>query len=119
VIDHVCLPVKDLSASRAFYDRALAPLGFTYSFGEEEGFCAYRLKEGLFEFYVEKGNFVPVHLAFRAKNRAEVDAFHLEALAAGAEDNGAPGFRPKYAENYYAAFVLDPDGHNIEAVSYE
>jgi catechol 2,3-dioxygenase-like lactoylglutathione lyase family enzyme len=118
-IDHVKLPVSDLDASRAFYSAALAPLGWkvvwdeapTLGFGRGDG------GEDDEPFALESGDppAVRSHVAFTAANTAEVDAFHAAAVAAGGQDNGPPGSRP-YGGDYYAAFVLDPDGHNIEVV---
>ena len=121
MIHHIDLSVADLSRSRAFYCAALAPLGlaavmeFTNHSGHElVGFGSLPDPE----FWIRNGGPLDkrVHVAFLAPERAAVDAFHAAALAAGGTDNGAPGLRPRYAENYYAAFILDPDGHNIEAV---
>jgi catechol 2,3-dioxygenase-like lactoylglutathione lyase family enzyme len=119
-VDHVNLPVADLDASRAFYTAALAPFGYKLVYdgesslgfgtgdgGDDEPF-AVRL--------VGSPN-VRSHVAFTASSTAQVDAFHAAALAAGGRDNGAPGERP-YGGYYYAAFALDPDGHNIEAVCH-
>jgi catechol 2,3-dioxygenase-like lactoylglutathione lyase family enzyme len=115
-IDHVKLPISDVAASRAFYTIALAPLGYTlvYDDGERElGYgTAMREPFGLLQGDAPS---VRTHIAFTASSEAEVDAFHAAALSAGGVDNGAPGERP-YGGYYYAAFVLDPDGHNIEAV---
>jgi catechol 2,3-dioxygenase-like lactoylglutathione lyase family enzyme len=121
MIHHIDFTVADLAHSRAFYTSALAPLGldavmaFTRDDGQQlVGFG--RLPDP--EFWLRSGNPVgrPLHVAFLAGSRAAVDAFHAAAISAGGKDNGAPGLRPRYAENYYAAFVIDPDGHNIEAV---
>jgi catechol 2,3-dioxygenase-like lactoylglutathione lyase family enzyme len=118
-IDHVNIPVADLEASGAFYGAALAPLGFKLVFEGIESLGFGRGDGG--------GDDEPIalrlgnppnrgsHIAFSATSRAQVDAFHAAALAAGGHDNGAPGDRP-YGPSYYAAFILDPDGHNIEAV---
>jgi catechol 2,3-dioxygenase-like lactoylglutathione lyase family enzyme len=121
VIDHLSVGVSDLEASRSFYERALEPLGFTeigaWSDGQRE--IAFGLKDandfGISDRYEPGGQ---LHIAFAADTREQVDAFHAAALAAGGRDNGAPGPRPEYSENYYGAFVLDPDGHNIEAVCH-
>jgi catechol 2,3-dioxygenase-like lactoylglutathione lyase family enzyme len=124
MIDHVGFPVSDYARSKAFYERALAPLGYgvVMEVGNNEmgapavGFGI----GGNPDFWIggegNVGN--PVHVAIVAKDRAVVDAFYTAALAAGGRDNGAPGLRPHYHPNYYAAFVLDPDGHNIEAVCH-
>jgi catechol 2,3-dioxygenase-like lactoylglutathione lyase family enzyme len=122
MIDHVGFPVSDYATSKAFYERALAPLGYglVMEVGTNEmGAAAAGFGiGGNPDFWIggEGGVGNPVHVAVVAKDRASVDAFHKAALAAGGKDNGAPGLRPHYGPNYYAAFVLDPDGHNIEAV---
>jgi catechol 2,3-dioxygenase-like lactoylglutathione lyase family enzyme len=119
VIDHLTIGVSNLQRSREFYVQALIPLGFSQIGAPLEG--GREIEFGL----EEAPNFAistvyptgaPVHVAFAADRREQVDAFHQAALAAGGRDNGAPGLRPKYSEGYYGAFVLDPDGHNIEAV---
>jgi catechol 2,3-dioxygenase-like lactoylglutathione lyase family enzyme len=114
-IDHLTLAVRDLAASRRFYAAALAPWGAREE--EAEGAVAFG-PPGAEDFILRPGEppTTPVHVAFLAPDRATVDAFHAAALAAGATDNGAPGPRPRYHPGYYAAFVLDPDGHNVEAV---
>jgi catechol 2,3-dioxygenase-like lactoylglutathione lyase family enzyme len=119
VFDHVVFGVTDYAASKAFFLRALEPLGMAVvlegplglemSADGQTSLCIFRTEEKP----------AHLHLAFRAANRAQVDAFHRAALAAGGKDNGAPGLRPKYHANYYAAFVVDPDGHNIEVVCHE
>ncbi len=124
MIDHAGLSVADFEAARAFYDPALAPLGITYLFtvppehtgGEKVG--GYGRDRP--QFWINEGGAQTptVHFAFEARNRAEVDAFHAAALAAGGIDNGPPGPRPHYHDHYYGAFVLDPDGNNIEAVCH-
>lgn len=118
MIDHVTIAVSDLTRSKAFYEKAFAPLGYAISFGEEGVFWAFDIGDGLFEIMQSDTPVPPtrVHIAFRVAQRNLVDAFHRSALAAGAHDNGAPGPRPQYTETYYACFVLDPDGHNIEAM---
>lgn len=118
MLDHIGINVTDLAKSKAFYEQALKPLGYTISFGTEGEHWAFDIKDGLLEIYQadHPAPLTPVHVAFRAKSKAEVDAFHQAALAAGATDNGAPAPRPQYTPGYYGAFVLDPDGHNIEAM---
>jgi catechol 2,3-dioxygenase-like lactoylglutathione lyase family enzyme len=121
VIDHVTVGVSDLARSRDFYFAALLPLGFTEIGSWREG--ATEVEFGLEEapdFAISTAYAVgsPVHIAFAADRREQVDAFHKAAIAAGGRDNGAPGLRPEYSERYYGAFVLDPDGHNIEAVCH-
>jgi catechol 2,3-dioxygenase-like lactoylglutathione lyase family enzyme len=118
-IDHVKLPVGDLDASRAFYSAALAPFGYKLVYDEEPS-LGFGLGDGSDEdepFALERTGSPSVcsHVAFTASSTAQVDAFHAAALAAGGRDDGPPGERP-YGAYYYAAFVLDPDGHNIEAV---
>ena len=118
VIDHVSVGVSDLERSRAFYRRALAPLGFDEREPWQEGVreATFGL-EGCADFAIslEYPTGAPIHVAFAAESREAVDSFHAAALAAGGRDNGAPGPRPEYSERYYGAFVLDPDGNNIEA----
>jgi catechol 2,3-dioxygenase-like lactoylglutathione lyase family enzyme len=117
VIDHVNLGVRDLDASRAFYERALAPLEIAVlmDFEVTVGFG----REGKPAFWIsDREPSAPLHLAFDAADDASVDAFHEAALAAGGTDNGQPGLRPQYHASYYGAFVLDPDGNNIEAVTH-
>ena len=118
-IDHVKLPITNVEASRAFYSAALAPLGFKLVYYEESelGFGRGDGGDDNEPFGLLRGDApgVRTHVAFTATSTEQVDAFHAAALAAGGRDNGAPGERP-YGGYYYAAFVLDPDGHNIEAV---
>ncbi|RWL77348.1 MAG: VOC family protein [Mesorhizobium sp.] len=122
MIDHITIGVSDLDKSKLFYKKAFAPLGYSLAFGKESVFWAFDIGNGcLFEIQRtdEKPPFTHLHVAFRVKSKAEVDAFYRAALEAGASDNGAPGPRPNYAPNYYACFVLDPDGYNIEAMINE
>jgi len=121
VVDHITIGVSDLERSRAFYARALAPLGFAErgpwsDAGNELSFGL----PGAGDFAISTRPAVApgTHVAFAATSRAQVDAFHAAALAAGGRDNGAPGPRPEYSEHYYGAFVLDPDGCNVEAVCH-
>jgi catechol 2,3-dioxygenase-like lactoylglutathione lyase family enzyme len=118
-IDHVKLPVSDLTASRTFYSAALAAFGYVLVYEGESSLGFGRGDGGdddePFAVEVAGAPGVGMHVAFTASSAAEVDAFHAAALEAGGADNGAPGARP-YGGDYYAAFVLDPDGHNIEAV---
>ncbi len=126
MIDHVGFAVSDYERAKAFYGRALAPLGYVLIMEVEahqnaSGFPAAGYGVGgKPDFWIggEGKLEKPLHVAIVAKNRASVEAFHREALAAGGRDNGAPGLRPQYHPNYYGAFVLDPDGHNIEAVCH-
>jgi catechol 2,3-dioxygenase-like lactoylglutathione lyase family enzyme len=118
MIDHTGVAVSDAAASKAFYRAALAPLGYALLM-EAEQYAGFGIHPKP-DFWIGQGtpNMPPVHVAFRADSRAQVDAFHKAAIAAGGADNGAPGLRPHYHSNYYGAFVLDPDGHNIEAVCH-
>ena len=124
-LDHVTLTVSDYARSKAFYEKALAPLGIKVimDFGQACGFG----RDGKPDFWIGTGPssfqkpeqlrvITPTHIAFSAKDRAEVEAFHAAAMAAGGKDFGKPGVRAHYHPNYYGAFVLDPDGHDIEAV---
>jgi len=119
MIDHAGVTVRDVVKSKRFYAAALAPLGYTLlmEFEESAGFGVAPKPD----FWIGEGapNVPPVHIAFRAATRGEVDEFHRAALAVGGRDNGAPGLRPHYHANYYGAFVLDPDGHNVEAVCHD
>jgi catechol 2,3-dioxygenase-like lactoylglutathione lyase family enzyme len=117
MIAHTTLPVTDYAKAKAFYSRVLATLGYRQNMehGESAGFNDGKNTD--FWISVEK-SMVPTHLAFQAGNRREVEAFHKAALEAGAKDNGHPGYRD-YSPGYYAAFVLDPDGNNVEAVWYD
>ena len=118
MIDHSGVSVSDVAKSKAFYRAALAPLGYTVLM-EFEQFAGFGVAPKP-DFWIGQGkpNVPPIHIAFRAESRATVDAFYKAARAAGGSDNGAPGPRPQYHPNYYGAFVLDPDGHNIEAVCH-
>jgi catechol 2,3-dioxygenase-like lactoylglutathione lyase family enzyme len=131
MIDHTGVIVTDINKSKVFYSAALGAIGLSLlmefpasvtgstdvaGFGSPES-----SKQGLSpEFWLARGSpgSVPVHVAFRVPNRNLVDTFHKAALTAGGRDNGAPGLRPHYHPNYYGAFVLDPDGHNIETVCH-
>jgi catechol 2,3-dioxygenase-like lactoylglutathione lyase family enzyme len=119
MIDHVTANVGDFERAKGFYRQALAPLGYTVQieFPEAAGFGA---GEEMADFWIgsrpERG---ATHVAFRASDRSAVDSFYEAAIAAGAEDNGPPGVRPHYHESYYAAFVHDPDGNNIEVVCHQ
>ena len=119
MIDHVTIKVSDLQKSRTFYQKTFKPLDYDWSFGEEGVFDAFELSSGsLFEIaqYRGEGNITSSHIAFRVSSRELVDAFYAAAIGAGAKNNGKPGTRPNYSEKYYACFILDPDGHNIEAM---
>jgi catechol 2,3-dioxygenase-like lactoylglutathione lyase family enzyme len=115
LIDHLALRVRDERRSRTFYERALEPFGVkVVESSRGPGFAI----EGGGDFWIGEGEppAAPVHVAFAAADRATVDKFHRAAVEAGGRDNGAPGLRPHYHAGYYAAFVIDPDGNNVEAV---
>jgi catechol 2,3-dioxygenase-like lactoylglutathione lyase family enzyme len=117
-VAHVAVNVRDFEAAKTFYLGALAPLGYRVVY-EEPGTLAYLADENGLDFGI--GRREPVggaHVAFHCADQAAVDAFYEAALAAGGRDNGPPGLRPQYAADYYAAFVLDPDGNNIEGVHH-
>jgi len=119
MIDHVGIGVRDYGRSKAFYERALVPLGMTLVM-EPQGRAAGFGKDGRPYFWLED-DYAPVtevHIAFEAPDRATVDAFHAAGLEAGGTDNGAPGVREIYHPHYYGAYVLDPDGNNVEAVCH-
>ena len=124
MIDHLGIPVSDYSRAKAFYSKALAPLGYELLMevrqNEHDAPAAGFGVDNKPDFWIggEGGLNRAVHIAVTAKDRPTVDAFYKAALAAGGRDNGAPGLRPQYHSAYYAAFVLDPDGHNIEAVCH-
>ena len=120
MIDHVNIRTSNHAASRRFYEQALAPLGYRlqmeFADGRMVGFGVGRKPD----FWLTSGEASgPVHVAFSAHDRATVDAFYEAALAAGGQDNGAPGLRPEYHPGYYGAFVYDPDGNNVEAVFHD
>ncbi len=126
MLDHIGLQVSDYERSKRFYQQVLATLGSTLLMevsAEQSGNQAHAgfgadSKPCFWISTAPAANHGRVHVAFTATDRHGVDAFHATALAAGARDNGAPGLRPHYHANYYGAFVLDPDGHNIEAVCH-
>jgi catechol 2,3-dioxygenase-like lactoylglutathione lyase family enzyme len=115
VIDHLVLDVRDLEASRRFYEQALRPLGYQVV-SESESFCGLGTNGQTRLGLRPRTPSGPVHFAVTSPDRPTVDAFHEAAIAAGGQDNGPPGVRTAYHENYYAAFVIDPDGNNVEAV---
>jgi len=117
MLDHLNLNVRDLARSTRFYTAALAPLGAVV-FHADETTAGLGLPNAPQLWLAPAGEAQPIHLAFRARSREQVRQFYAAALAAGARDNGEPGLRPHYHPNYYGAFVLDPDGHNIEAVCH-
>ena len=114
MIDHVTIRVSDFAASRAFYDAVLVPLGLTEPYAGD-GFAEWG------DFSIADGETVSreLHIAFAASSRDQVETFHAAAIAAGYRDNGAPGERPQYHPGYYGAYVLDPDGNNVEAVFHD
>lgn len=120
MIDHIGLAVSDYKKSKAFYSKALAPLEITLIV-EIEGWAGFGNDPEKAEFWFGLDETVqnPMHIAFTADSRAQVDAFYEAAIKAGAKDNGKPGVREIYHPNYYSAFVIDPDGHNIEAVCHK
>jgi catechol 2,3-dioxygenase-like lactoylglutathione lyase family enzyme len=127
MIDHIGFPVSDYAKAKLFYEKALAPLGYVLIMEvaadvnpSGAAACGFG-RGGKPDFWIgaEGGLARPIHVAIVVESRAEVDAFYQAALAAGGKDNGAPGIRAHYHPNYYGAFVLDPDGHNIEAVCHK
>ncbi|WP_181338227.1 VOC family protein [Hyphomicrobium methylovorum] len=124
MLDHVGFPVSDFAKSLAFYKAALAPLGikllkeFSLSEDGRDGYAGFGRERP--QFWIGTGSVLSgrLHVAFAALDREQVQEFYDAALAAGGRDNGAPGLRPHYHANYYGGFVLDPDGHNIEAVTH-
>ena len=119
IIDHIGFAVSDAEKSIEFYSKALAPLGIERIM-EFEGWTGFG-KNGKPDFWFGKGDSpqTPMHIAFSADSREQVDQFYEAALAAGGKDNGAPGIREIYHPNYYGAFVFEPDGHNTEAVCHK
>ena len=128
IFDHIGINVTDYARSRAFYTAALAPLGIACLMEFENGGGFGR--GGKPEFWIGSGKrsfqsaeqiatITPVHVCFAASSKADVDAFYAAAIAAGGRDHGKPGMRPEYHPGYYGAFVLDPDGHNVEAAIHD
>jgi catechol 2,3-dioxygenase-like lactoylglutathione lyase family enzyme len=126
MMDHITLSVTDYARSKAFYVKALAPLGVTLVMEFDDHMAGFG-RDGKPSFWIgsvtptywkpeHRAGAAPIHVAFTARTRTEVDAFHAAALAAGGTDFGAPGVRPEYHPSYYGAFVLDPDGNDVEAV---
>ena len=125
MLDHIGFPVSDFERSKAFYSSVLATLGVRLLLerdlsdeGGPAGYAGFGVNRP--QFWIGTGKVLPgrLHVAFAAEDRAQVHAFYDAALAAGAKDNGPPGLRRHYHANYYGAFVLDPDGNNVEAVSH-
>jgi len=126
MIDHTGVVVSDFQKSRDFYRQALNAIGYSLLMEFPASITGHTDVAGFGEapkpdFWISRGspNRPPVHIAFRVSSREAVNAFYKAAMEAGGADNGAPGMRPHYHSNYYGAFVLDPDGHNIEAVCHE
>ncbi len=119
MIDHTGINVEDFEASREFYAAALAPLGYELLLEFHDAVAGFG-EAGKPDFWIVRGeaNTPRIHVAFRADTRREVEAFYEAALGTGGRDNGAPGLRPQYHPDYYGAFILDPDGHNVEAVCH-
>src|SRR3989344_1739836 len=116
MIAHTSVLVRDYKKAKKFYTEALAPLGYKLSMDYPKYKAAGFKEGGHTSFWIaQPKRFVPMHLAFLAKSKRAVNAFYKAALKAGGKDNGAPGFRIDYSPDYYAAFVLDKDGNNIEA----
>ena len=118
MLDHVSLPVSDLERSKRFYEEALSPLGYELIMEHYISGVGFG-QSGKPDFWIRQGALGgAVHVAFASDDRTTVDAFHKGAIAAGGSDNGRPGLRPEYHPTYYGAFVLDPDGNNVEAVCH-
>lgn len=121
MLDHICINVSDYDRSRQFYIHAFSPLGIDVTLevtAQQTGArpaCGFG-SDGRVYFWILPGPVAKVHVAFTAQSRRDVDSFYKMALAAGGRDNGPPGTRAHYGPHYYGAFILDPDGHNIEAV---
>jgi catechol 2,3-dioxygenase-like lactoylglutathione lyase family enzyme len=119
MLDHVTIGVSDIERSKAFYDQALRPLGIERLYAEGPTSAGYGAgRKAFFWIGLRHASQTGTHVAFTAEDWETVQQFHRAALAAGGKDNGPPRLRPHYHENYYGAFILDPDGHNIEAVCH-
>ena len=119
MFDHVGFGVSDYAASRAFFLESLAPLGVGIVMEGEHGIGLGPVGKPSLWLFQTSEKPVPLHIAFTAGNRKQVQDFYRAALEAGGKDNGAPGLRPQYHSNYYGAFVIGPDGHNVEAVCHQ
>ncbi len=119
MLDHIGIRVSDYDRSKRFYSAALGPLGYTLLFEHPISGAGFG-RAGKPDFWIKQGAPSPsLHVAFESPDRATIGAFHQAALAAGGRDNGGPGLRREYHPTYYGAFVLDPDGHNVEAVCHK
>lgn len=125
MLDHITIKVSNLEKSTTFYEKALAPLGYKKFEGDFDGAVGFGVDNPEDDsghlWMFDEGNLTKLteaHIAFRAKNKAMVDAFYEVAIQVGGKDNGRPGLRPEYGDTYYGAFVLDPDGNNVEATCY-
>ena len=119
MLDHVTIGITDIERSKAFYDQALQALGISRLYAEGTQAAGYGIRpKAFFWISMRDAPQTGTHIAFTAGDRATVDRFYEDAIKAGGRDNGPPGIRPHYHANYYGAFVLDPDGHNIEAVCH-
>jgi predicted lactoylglutathione lyase len=119
MLDHVSFGVRSFADSKAFYTAALAPIGIKPLFGDDKSYCGFGRERAQFWINTRDDGqplSTATHIAVTAGSRAEVDAFYAAAIAAGAKDNGKPGLRPHYHPDYYGAFVIDLNGHNLEAV---
>jgi catechol 2,3-dioxygenase-like lactoylglutathione lyase family enzyme len=119
MFDHIGVPVTDLAGAQEFFLRALSPLGVRVLVQDADAVGLGQGDKASLWLVPAAAPAAPLHLAFMADSRAQVDAFHRQALAAGGQDNGAPGLRPRYHAHYYAAFVIGPDGHNVEVVCHK
>lgn len=115
-MDHISVPVADVSRTKAFYEAILVPLGWTCSGWRADAYVGFKKRGSPALYFVAADRTAQVHLAFKADSEEKVKEFHRAALDAGGADNGKPGPRPAYGASYYAAFAFDPDGHNVEAV---
>jgi catechol 2,3-dioxygenase-like lactoylglutathione lyase family enzyme len=119
MLDHVTIGVSDIARSIAFYDKVLKSIGIERLYAEGDSFAGYGInKKAFFWIGLKSSPITGMHIAFAVQDRALVDRFHLIGLSAGGRDNGPPGPRQHYHPHYYGAFILDPDGHNVEAVCH-
>ena len=119
MFDHIGFGVTDLDASKQFFLEALEPIGVSVVMEGPYGIGLGQDNKPSLWFHETVDKPAPIHLAFTAEDRQQVDAFYRAALAAGGKDNGSPGLRPKYHQHYYGAFVISPDGHNVEVVCHK